>query len=375
MKKILILANSEKGLYNFRRELIEKLLLDGNKVYISIPSGEKARLLVKMGCKLEETSVDSRGMNPFKDIKLLLKYKKLIKEIEPDVVLTYTIKPNIYGGIACKSLNIQYIANITGLGTAVENGGILSKILILMYKFAFKEIKCVFCQNKQNYDFMKEKDIAANDKLKLIPGSGVNLEHFQVEEYPKSGELKFLFIGRIIKEKGIEQYLEMAKNIKSKYENVEFGIVGRCDEEKYKDKIKELENENTIKYYGEQNDVRPFIEKACCIIHPTFYPEGMSNVLLESSAMGRPVITTNRSGCKEIVEDGITGFLVEEKNTQQLTQVVDNFIQMPYEEKKKMGINARRKVENEFDRNIVVNTYMEEISKIAEEKDELQKNI
>lgn len=374
MKKILIIANSEKGLYNFRKELIEKLLSDSNKVYISVPSGEKSKLLVKMGCKLEETNVDRRGINPFRDMKLLLKYKKLIKKIKPDIVLTYTIKPNIYGGIACEQLNVPYIANITGLGTAVEKGDFLSKILILMYKFAFRRISCVFCQNQQNYDFVKEKCIA-KDKLKLIPGSGVNLKRFKIEEYPKNEKLKFLFIGRIVKEKGIEQYLEMAENIKNKYKNVEFGIVGRFDDKKYKNEIEKLEREDVVKYYGEQNDVRPFIAKSCCIIHPTFYPEGMSNVLLEASATGRPVITTNRPGCKEIVEDGVTGFLVEERNVKELFETVKKFIQIPYEEKKKMGLAARKKIKNEFDRNIVINAYMEEITKIERKKDGLQKNI
>lgn len=370
MKKILILANSEKGLYNFRRELIEELLKKENQVYISVPSGEKSDLLVDMGCILKETNVDRRGKNPIKDFKLLLKYKRIIKEINPDIVLTYTIKPNIYGGLACRSLKTSYFANITGLGTAVENGGILSKILILMYKMAFKNIQCVFCQNEQNYKFMQEKNIAKN-KLKLIPGSGVNIKRFELKEYPKEGILGFLFIGRIIKEKGIEQYLETAKQIKKKYKNIEFAIIGRCDEEKYKDMINELTKKEIVKYYGEQSDVRPFIEKASCIIHPTFYPEGMSNVLLEASATGRPVITTNRPGCKEIVDDGKTGYLVEEKNTEQLIETVEKFINLPYEKRKEMGINARKKVEKEFDRNIVINAYMNEIDRIMGEKDEL----
>lgn len=368
MKKILIIANSDGGLYSFRKELIEKLLSEQCRVFIAVPKGEKADLLVKMGCILKETVIDKRGKNPFKDIKLILRYKNIVKTVKPDVVLTYTIKPNIYGGIICKKYKIPYIANITGLGTAVENNGILSKLLIIMYRKAFKSIKCVFCQNGQNYNFLKEKNIA-KDRLKLIPGSGVNLEKFKIEDYPpRNDKIRFLFIGRVIKEKGIEEYLQVAKKIKEKFDNIEFGIIGQCKDEKYINEIANLERDGVIKNYGEQDDVRPFIEKASCIIHPTFYPEGMSNVLLEASATGRPIITTNRPGCKEIVDEEKTGFLVEERNTEQLIETVEKFINLPYEKRKEMGINARKKVEKEFDRNVVINKYMKEISNILEEK-------
>lgn len=362
MKKILILANSEKGLYNFRRELISNLLKEGNKVYISVPTGEKAKILSDMGCVFKETSVDRRGKNPIKDIKLLLKYRNLIKEINPDVVLTYTIKPNIYGGIVSRYFRIPYIANITGLGTAVEREGILSKLLKATYKIALKNARCVFCQNQSNLDFMRKQNIARS-KLKLLPGSGVNLERFKLKEYPTESITKFLFIGRILKEKGIEEYIKVAKNIRVRYKEVEFGIIGRCDEEKYKEQFKELERNDIIKYYGEQNDVKPFIEEASCIIHPTFYPEGMSNVLLEASAVGRPVITTDKPGCREIVENTKTGFLIKEKDTKDLIEKVEEFLKLTKGERKEMGLRAREKVEKEFDRNIVIKKYMDEIKR------------
>ena len=351
-------------MYSFRKELLEKLLDENNQVYISVPSGEKVDLLEEMGCKFIDTFIDRRGKNIFKDYKLFLKYKKMIKKISPEIVLTYTIKPNIYGGIACKSSNISYIANITGLGTAVGNGGILSKILLVMYKIAFKNVTCVFCQNQQNYDFMKENKIV-EEKLKLIPGSGVNLKRFKIKPYPKEENyFKFLFMGRVMREKGIEEYLEVAKTIRKKYHNTEFGIVGSCEEEKYLKELETLNENNVVKYYGRQKDVKPFLENACCIIHPTFYPEGMSNVLLEASATGRPVITTNRPGCKEIVNDGETGFLVEERNIEQLIETVEKFINLSYEKRKELGINARKKVEKEFDRNIVIDAYISEIYRL-----------
>ncbi len=360
-RKILILANSDKGLYNFRKELIDKLLNNQYLVYIVVPKGARTPELIEMGCHVIDISLERQGTNPLKDMNLFLKYKKILKEIKPEIVLTYTIKPNIYGGIACRLAKIPYIANITGLGSAIEDGGILSKILLKMYEIAFKKIKCVFCQNEANLKFLIESKIVKNDRLKLIPGSGVNLDKFQLKPYPDDDIIRFIFVGRIMKKKGIEQYLETAEYIKNKYSSVEFGIVGRY-EEKYSEKIKQLQNKNIIKYYGEQADVKPFLEKASCIIHPTFYAEGMSNVLLEAAATGRPAITTNRPGCKEIVDDGKTGFLIKEQNTEDLIDKVERFIKLDMDKKKEMGIAARKKVEDKFNRNIVINRYMEEIN-------------
>lgn len=361
-KKVLIMANNDKGLFNFRKELIEKLIKEKYLVYVSVPKGTKSPELIKMGCHVIDTSLERQGTNPLKDMSLFLKYKKILKEIKPDIVLTYTIKPNIYGGIACRLAKTPYIANVTGLGSAIEDGGILSKILLNMYKISFKKIKCVFCQNETNLNFLIKNKIANKDKLKLIPGSGVNLEKFQFKPYPDDSIIRFIFIGRIMKKKGIEEYLAAAEYIKNKYTNVEFGIVGSY-EEKYSEKINQLQNKNIIKYYGEQADVKPFLEKASCIIHPTFYAEGMSNVLLEAAATGRPAITTNRPGCKEIVDDGKTGFLIKEQNDEDLIKKVEIFIQLDYEKKKEMGVEARKKVEKNFDRNIVIEEYMKEINK------------
>lgn len=361
--KILVLANDDFSFFNFRKELLHKLVSLNNEVYISLPNGDKIKNLEEIGCKYIETEFNRKGMNPIKDIKLLQKYKKIIKEIKPDVVLTYTIKPNIYGGIACRKMKVPYIANITGLGTALENKSILQKILIIMYKYAFKNIKCCFTQNQENMNFVK-KNILNDDRVKLLPGSGVNLEKFNLLDYPKKNDkIRFLFISRLMKEKGIEEYMELAKVITKKYDNIEFHVLGQCEKE-YEEKLQELLNENILIYHGRQDNIIPFLEKASCLIHPSYYPEGISNVLLEASASGRPVITTNRSGCRDVVDDEKTGFIIEIKNTEQLIEKTEKFINLPYEEKVKMGLNARKKVEKEFDRNIVVNKYLEELEKL-----------
>ena len=361
---ILILANNDVGLYNFRKELIEKLIDLKYKVYISLPNGDRIKDLISLGCEYIETYVDRRGTNPIKDFKLLLKYKKIIKDIKPDIILTYTIKPNIYGGIACKSRKVPYICNITGLGTATENAGLLQKIVLKLYKIALKKVKCCFIQNQENFDFIKNNKLVDINKCKLIPGSGVNLEKFKVLPYPQDEEnIKFLFISRIMKEKGIEQYIDTAKYITKEYKNTEFHVLGFCEKE-YEERFKELEEEKVIYYHGMQNNVIPFLQECSCLIHPSYYPEGMSNVLLEASSSGRPVITTNRSGCKEIVNDGKTGFIVEIKNSKQLIEKVEKFIRLSNEERKQMGLEARKKVEKEFDRNIIINAYIKEIETI-----------
>lgn len=359
MKKILILVNHDIVIYNFRRELVERLLKEGYEVYISSPYGERIEDLVAMGCKYIEVSIKRHGTNIIEELKLIRYYKKIIKEVEPEIVLSYTIKPNIYGGMACKSLNVAYIANITGLGTAVENPGLMQKVSIILYKFAFKKINCIFFQNSENMQFFIDNKIAI-DKHRLVPGSGVNLEQFNVLDYPPNETIEFVFISRIMKEKGIDQYLEAAEYIRNKYQNTKFHICGFC-EEAYEEKLKEIQDKGIVEYHGMQKDIRIILKRTHCTIHPTYYAEGLSNVLLESAASGRPVITTNRSGCREVVDDGINGYLVEQKNCKDLIEKIEKFLGLDYDVKKQMGIAGREKVEKEFDRQIVVDAYMDEI--------------
>lgn len=367
-KRILILSNHFITLYNFRKELIQKLNDEGHEVYISIPMSSSNEFFSDMGCKIIETPVDRRGINPVKEFSLIIKYIKIIKKIKPDVVLTYTIKPNVYGGIACTISKIPYIVNITGLGTAVENQGLLQKITLFLYKISMKRAKCIFFQNNENRQFFINNYIDV-DKSRLIPGSGVNLKKYNFEEYPKDSEIiQFVFIGRIMKDKGIDELLEAAKTIKEQYPNVQFNLVGYL-EENYKKKLEEFQNKDIIKYYGYQKDVHSFIKNSHAIINPSYH-EGMSNVLLESASTGRPVLASNISGCKETLDEGISGFKFEAKNVNSLIETIIKFIELPYEKKKSMGIAGRRKMEREFDRTIVVDAYMKEISKIIHQQKE-----
>ncbi|MHC8523486.1 glycosyltransferase family 4 protein [Rossellomorea sp. H39__3] len=369
MKRIVILSNHHAYTYNFRKEIIQDLIEKNYKVYIVLPDGEKVNDLVKLGCEFINISLDRRGMNPFLDAILLKKYITILKMIKPEAVLSYTIKPNVYGGMACRLLKIPFFPNITGLGTAIENKGVFQSILVKMSKISYKNAQCIFFQNEENMTFFKNKGILKGSS-KLIPGSGVNTERFTYLRYPNDEQINFLFISRIMKEKGIDQYLEAASIIKKKYNNTNFHILGFC-EEKYEEKLNEYQDRKIITYHGMQSDIIPFLRNSHCTIHPTYYPEGMSNVLLESASSGRPIITTDRSGCKEIVDDGINGFIVKQKNTQDLVRKIEKFLLLNNHERERMGINAREKIVKEFDRSIVVNAYMNELSEINEMYEEL----
>ncbi|MCF0149677.1 MAG: glycosyltransferase family 4 protein [Clostridium sp.] len=362
MKKVLILVNHDVVIYNFRKELVERLLEEGYEVHISSPYGERIDDLVSMGCKYEEVSISRHGTNIIEDLKLIKYYFNIIKKIKPDVVLTYTIKPNIYGGIACRFSRTPYIANITGLGTAVENEGLMQKFTVMLYKIAFKKISCIFFQNTENMNFFAEKNIY-KEKHKLLPGSGVNLSHFNVLDYPPEDTIEFAFISRIMKEKGIDQYIEAAEYIRNKYPNTRFHVCGFCEED-YEEKLKELQARGIIEYHGMQRDIRKILAITHCTIHPTYYPEGMSNVLLESAASGRPIITTNRSGCRETLDCGVTGYIVGPQNSRELVRKIEKFLTLSYEDKKRMGLAGRKKVEKEFDRQIVIDAYLEEIEDV-----------
>ena len=358
-KRVLFLVNHDVVIYNFRLELVERLLNDGYEVHISSPYGERIDDLKDLGVIYHEIAMERHGMNPVHEAKLLLTYRKLIFEVEPDIILGYTIKPNIYGAMAAAEKHVPFVANITGLGTSVENPGMSQKLIIELYKVAFKHVQRVFFQNTENQQFFIDHNIAV-DKHGLLPGSGVNLSRFTVTDYPSDDVVKFAFISRIMKEKGIDQYLDAAKEIKKKYPNTEFHVCGFCEAE-YEGKLNEYNEDGTVIYHGMIRDVAGFMSGMNCIIHPTYYPEGLSNVLLESCASGRPIITTDRSGCREVVDDGINGYMISQKDSKKLIEAVEKFINLSFEEKKVMGLAAREKVEREFDRQIVVEAYMNEI--------------
>ncbi len=358
-EKILIVSNVTAGLYSFRSELIKQLSEEFEVIIISSDNGRKDSL-EELGAKVIIKDFDRHGTNPVKELGLVSFYKKMIKEIKPLIILTYTIKPNIYAGMAACSLGVPYVANITGLGPAIENGGILQKISLTLYKFGLRKAKKVFFQNSSNLEFMKKNKVVRDGQYDLLPGSGVNLSKYTPLPYPENETVDFLFISRVVKEKGIDQYLDAAKAIKEKYSFTRFHICGDCDEN-YKAVLDELNEKGVIIYHGRIDDIASMHLINCCTVHPSYYPEGMSNILLESCACARPIITTDRPGCGEIVDDGINGFVVKQKDSEDLIKVIEKFLSLSVKERETMGLNGRKKVEECFDRQIVIDKYMGEI--------------
>lgn len=360
MKRLLILANSDSAIFKFRSELIEALSADYH-IGIGIPFGQYMELIKNDKYEFFDIPINRHGLNPLEDYKLLRRYKKLITEFKPDAILLYTIKPNLYGSIAAKKYHIPCLCNITGLGSALEKKGLLQKFLIRMYRYAMKEENTIFFQNSHGKDFFIDNGIGKESQYYLLPGSGVNLDRFKVLPYPKEECVKYFFIARVIKEKGIDEFLYVANRFHEENKNAEFHICGAC-EEAYEDILKNADDKGIITYHGLVKDMRSMYEMASCIVLPSFYPEGQSNVLLEGAASGRPLITTDHPGCREAVTDGITGYLVQKKNQEDLYRKALLIYKMPLDIREAMGINGRKKMEKDFDRNIVINAYKKRLA-------------
>jgi len=357
-KRGLILANSASGLYDFRNELLLRLLKE-YEGHVSLPDADKVPALCEEGCIIHYISLERRGMNPFKDSKLMLAYLKLIKSVSPDVVLTYTIKPNIYGSLCCRLHRIPYIVNITGLGSVFEDGGLLQKLVVCLYRVALKGASCIFFQNETNRDIFRSFRIKGKAD-RLVPGSGVNLDRHRFEEYPSKEEpVSFLYVGRIMKEKGTDELLYTAEELKKEYPDVCFELVGYYEDD-YQALVEEKQKTGIIHLTGYQKEMHPYYAKASVVVMPSYH-EGMSNVVLEASATGRPVLASDIPGCREGFEEGITGIGFAPRDKEAFLEAARKFMQLSYEERKEMGANARKKMEREFDRNIVVNAYTEEI--------------
>lgn len=361
---ILILTNNIGGLHSFRKEVVKTIVDAGYEVHISKPDyDERVQYFESIGCHIIQTDFNRKGTNPLADFGLMMRYRKIIHQLKPIAVLSYTIKPNVYGGLACRLTKTPQLANVTGLGVAVENGGWMQKLTVSLYKMGIRKAREVFFQNEANRTFCINSGIANNTSV-LLPGSGVNLLNHTYQDYPvDEGRIRFLFIGRMLKDKGIEEYFETAKKIKERYPNTEFQILGSV-EGPYQSRLDEFVRVGVINHLGTTSDVRPFIGAVECTIMPSYH-EGMSNVNLESAANGRPVITTNVPGCRETVDDGITGYIIKARSAQSLIDAVERFIALPYDQKVLMGKNGRKKVEKEFDRQIVVDAYLNEIKKIS----------
>lgn len=369
---IAILTNNDDDIYCFRKELIEDIINAGYEILISCPDGEKFDLMQHIEYRYDNPDIDRRGTNIAADLKLFFHYVRLFFKNKPSVVLTYTAKPNVYAGIAAYILGIPCISNVTGFGSVLNENGFKQKLIMTLFRFAFRRSACVMFQNLTNMKLAEESGMVKGEHM-LIPGSGVNTERYPLQPYPDGGDGKtgekvvFNYIGRILHDKGVDDYIEAAGRIKADYPQTEFNMLGFIEptEMHYKQLLESLEEKDIIHYRGSLKDIKSFVTASHATIHPSTYGEGMSNVLLESASSGRPIISTDNPGCMETFIDGQTGFLYHGGDVDALCEQIKKFLALPNEKRKKMGEKGREYIKENFSRDIVINAYLEKINSLC----------
>ena len=358
--KILIITNHSYMLYRFRRELIRHLMQE-NEVVLSMPFVGHEEDFQAMGLRCIETAVDRRGINPKTDIKLFNTYRKLLKAEKPDMVITYSIKPNIYAGMACSLAGIPFCANVQGLGTAFQRKG-LAKFVTVLYRTALKKAKTVFFENEGNAQEFLDRKIISREKVTVLPGAGINLTEYPLRPYPENETFRFLYLGRIMKEKGIDELFSAMRRLRGELgEKVMLDLVGFFDDD-YEDQVKALVADGAAVFHGFQSEPRPYYAQADCVVLPSYH-EGMSNVLLEAAATGRPVITSDIFGCREAVEPEVSGLLCRVKDEDSLFEQMLRMTKLSREERASMGEAGSRKMERQFEKQLVVQKTAEAILK------------
>lgn len=350
--KFLIITNHSYMLWQFRKELMEALLQRG-EVVISTPFVGHEKDFMEMGCRCIETQLERRGKNPMQELALLDNYRKLLRTEKPDLVITYSIKPNIYAGFLCRVMRIPYAVNVQGLGTAFQSRK-MAAVISALYRIALKDARTVFFENAGNAKAFTDRRIIPGKQITLLHGAGVNLRHYTEKPYPseKNG-IRFLHLGRIMREKGMDELLPVIRRLKREYgDQVQFDFVGFFEDD-YKESIEKMSRKGLLHFYGFQEDPRPFYEAAHCVVLPSWH-EGMSNVLLEGAATGRALICSDIPGCREAVEEGKNGFLVKVKNKKSLYEAMKAFIALSPEQRTAMGRTGRKKMEQEFAKEDVV---------------------
>lgn len=360
--KIIITANKTWNLAHFRRPIIEALVADGHEVVALAPSDDAVEDVKAMGSRHIPVQMDSKGIDPIKDLRLLRAFKRIFRAERPDIILSFTIKNNIYGALASKSLGIPYIPNVSGLGTVFLSANWLEKVAAMLYRSAFKRLRHVVFQNGDDRDLFVNRGIISRQQALLVPGSGIDLDHFSPsKEESESGKVPtFLLIARMLRDKGVIEYVEAARLIKADFPDARFQLLGACGVENRtaigRPTVDQWVAEGTIEYLGELPDVRPAIMAVNCVVLPS-YREGLPRALLEASAMGKPVIATDVAGCRDVVDQGVTGLLCEVRSVGSLENAIRSFVTMPDEERDLMGKAGRKKTESEFGQDLVVEIY------------------
>jgi len=364
---IAIVLNTSWNIYNFRKGLVNALLREGHKVVAIAPRDEYTEKLVAMGCNYVEVKMDSRGANPIKDLALTIELYKIYQKVKPDVILQYTIKPNIYGTFAATALNIPVINNVCGLGTAFLNKNLVSRIVLGMYKLAFRFPKLVFFQNDDDKEFFLKSKIIRDTQTDVLPGSGIDLRRFVPVNKSNNTPFTFLLISRLIHDKGIIEYIEAIKILKSKGVDAKFQLLGQLDTKHARGISEELVNQwidqDVVEYLGSTDDVRNYINNSDCVVLPS-YREGTPKSLLEAASSAKPIVATNVAGCNNVVDDDINGFLCKSKDVKDLADKMGRMLRLSTATLKTMGEASRKIAVDRFNENIVIDKYLSSITKV-----------
>jgi len=366
-RRVVLAANSSWNIVNFRTGLIRRLKSEGYEPIVLAPSdaGTEARMR-HLDVEWITVNIERSGLNPFSDFALLLKYRKILRRLRPFAFLGFTIKPNIYGSIAAHAQAIPVIANISGLGTVFIRRGLLLALVSGLYRFALRRAAVVFFQNPDDRALFIVRRLVQPEKARLLPGSGVDLHHFSLVPLPK-GPATFLFIGRLLGDKGVRELAEAARSLSRQHLQVRVQLLGPIDEGNRtsitRAEVERWVGDGVIEYLGEADDVRPFIEMASAVVLPS-YREGLPRSLLEAGAMGRPLIATDVPGCREVVDDGVSGMLCAVRDSASLAQSMTKFAGLPREARSAMGFASRRKIEAKFSEDVVIGAYLNALGKL-----------
>lgn len=361
--RIVLTGNTCFKIANFRRGLISALLARGHEVLVLAPTDDYREKLETMGCRVHDLPMDRNGTSPIAEAALLRRIFSFLRRERPDIVLSYTIKNNIYAGLVCRRLAIPFVPNVTGLGPAFNGRGMLNQTVRTLYRVAFARAEAVFFQNPDDRAVFLSAKLVGPTKAQLVPGSGVDLDHFSAHPLPpESKSVTFLLVARLLWDKGVGLFVEAARALHQTQPQVRFQLLGPPDPSSRsgisKEQIDAWEREGVIEYLGQTQDVRSVLHAADCIVLPSWYREGTPRILLEAAATGRPVITTDMPGCRDAVTDGVTGFICQPRDREALISAMYRFISLPHSERTAMGHAARVRAENEFDERYVIDAYL-----------------
>lgn len=370
-KKIAIISNVSWNLYNFRLSLMKAMQNAGYEVIAIASYDQYSQKIIDAGFEYHSIKLNSQGINPLQDMQTTMEFYKLLKNLSPDFICNYTIKPNIYASFVARVLNIKMINNIAGLGTLFIKQGPITSIAKVLYKASQAKADRVFFQNRDDFEFFTDAGIVKRSSCDVLPGSGVDMNRFRPQEKSQSNTVRFLHISRMIWEKGIGEYVDAARIIKAKHPNVEFCLLGFLDVANpgaiSREQMNEWVEEGVVNYLGISDDVDEVITTADCVVLPSYYREGTPKTLLESASSAKPIITTDNVGCRDVVDHGVNGYLCEPRSVEDLVEKLEMFLALSAEEKQEMGMKSREKVKNEFDEKIVIGKYLEVLGKYSNE--------